>query len=264
MAEQQKEDQTTGKARKRSPNFPYASLRDCVELIKKMHKQVGTSKVLIESAYKYMGLRPTSSSTDRIRAALSSYKLTEEQYQNKQRFINLTDLSHRIAVDVREVSMDRLTAYREAALNDAMTKKVWEEEWMDGLPLDDATIISILRMKYKFQEEAAKRFASVLKDNFAFAQLDESFTDADYEEVEDQGDSRYNGGHMEQKPSTPPEKIESAIRHPIPLDNDRYAYIYLPPTVTEDDAEFIPDFINLLLKKIKRSQKANEQQETKE
>jgi hypothetical protein len=266
MAEKQQQDQATDKLRKRSPNYPYSSNRDCVELVKKLHKQEGTSQVLLESAFKHMGLRPTSSSTDRIRAALSSYKLTEEQYKNKQRFIKLTDLSHRISVDVREFSTDRLADYREAAFNDVMTKKVWEDEWNKGLPLDDATIISILRMKYNFQEEAAKRFTNVLKDNFAFCQLGEPFeAPADEEGEEQQTEvTRYNRGTMDTKLQKPPATIDDLTRVPIPLEDGRHAYIYLPSPMTKGDTEFISDVVSLYLKRIPRIEKKNEQEERPE
>lgn len=243
------------KQRKRSPNFPYVSVKECVDLIKKLHIAVGTSKVPIVLAFKNMGLTPKSSTTDRIRASLSSYKFIEEEIVNKEKFIHLTDLSHRIAVDTREVSDERLLAYRQAALNDPMMKKIWEADWKRGLPKDDATIISILRIKYGFQEEAAKRFAVVMKENYRFCELEDYFeplVDSTEEQKKPHEDVRNPLGDGSNK-QDPPEEIEKLTRFPIPLDGKTFAYIYLPTAITENDAEYIPDFVNLLLKKIRKT-----------
>jgi hypothetical protein len=43
------------------------------------------------------------------------------------------------------------------------------------------------------------------------------------------------------------------------LDDGRFAYIDLPLSVTESDAEYIPDYVSLILKKIKRSSKNDDQ-----
>ena len=77
MAEQ-KEEQQSEAARKRSPNFPYSSVRDCVGYITRLHGELQQRKVPVFVAFGHMGLSPRSSSTDRIRAALSNYKLTQE------------------------------------------------------------------------------------------------------------------------------------------------------------------------------------------
>jgi hypothetical protein len=244
------------KQRKRSPNFPYSSVRDCVQLITKLHGQVRQTKVPIFLAFGHMGLSPKSSTTDRIRAALLSYKLTTEEIVNKEKYLRLTELSNRIVIDTRE--KERLAAYREAALNDQMVKKLWEKEWKRGLPNDDATIVSVLRIDYGFQDEAAKRFASVLKDNYSYCALASYYEVSDDEEgvenppLDDNPPPDQKGG---KKP--PLEETNNLTRYPIPLDGKGFAYIYLPPTVTENDAEYIPDFVNLLLKKVRKAS-ANE------
>jgi hypothetical protein len=268
MAEQKTEKQE-GKGdvkRLRSPNFPYSSVRDCVELITRLNNAVGTTKIPIVLAFSRMGLSPRSSSTDRIRASLSSYGLTKEEIINKEKFVRLSQLGLRIVTASRDA--ERLAACREAALNDGMMKKIWNSEWKRGLPPDNGAIVENLKSIYKFQDEAARRFATVLKDNYQFCQLatyiegvtDEAPVDSDEAEPKPDG-SGYNQGKMDNKPFTPPEKIESTVRYPIPLDDDRFAYIYLPSAVNADDAQFIREYTDLLLKKLRRSQKANEQEE---
>jgi hypothetical protein len=247
------------KQRKRSPNFPYASVRECVQYVTKLHNQVRQSKVPILIAFDHMGLSRKSSSTDRIRASMSSYKLTTEEIVNKEKFIRLTDLSNRIVLDTRE--KERLAAYREAALNDPMIKKLWEKEWKRGLPNDDATVISVLQLEYGFQDEAAKRFANVLKDNYRFCELASHY---ELPTSEDELDNQPPSGEGNPILSDPkgkkylPEETGDLMRYPIPLDNERYAYIHLPSAITENDAEFIPDFVNLLLKKLQKAS-TNEQ-----
>ena len=264
MAEQKEEKQLSEAARKRSPNFPYASLRDCVRYITRLHGEVQQKKVPVFVAFGHMGLSPRSSSTDRIRASLSSYKLTQESVVNKEKHLQLTDLAHQIVIDTREAK--RLARYREAALNDSMMRKIWENEWKRGLPNNDAEIVSTLRGDYKFQEEAAKRFTAVLKDNYEFCQLATHYESADTEEDEleylNPNSSNRVTSNMNDTLSKPQtqEKPKGTTQYPIPLDDGRFAYIYLPSVVTESDAEFIPDFVNLILKKIRRSNKINEQE----
>lgn len=251
-------EQENDKQRKRSPNFPYASVRECVDYIKLLHSQVHTSKVPVLIAFDHMGLNRNSSSTDRIRASMSSYKLTTEELVNKEKFIRLTELSNRIVLDTRE--KERLAAYREAALNDPMMKKLWEKEWKRGLPNDDSTIISILRLEYNFQEEAAKRFTNVLKDNYRFCDLANHYeiptsqesTDGQINNTFTQPQDLENSYEPKEKKQLQ-EEFSGLTRYPIPLDSKDFAYIYLPSVVTENDAEYIPDFVNLLLKKIRKS-----------
>jgi hypothetical protein len=259
MAEQKTTEVHIETSRKRSPNFPYSSVRDCAGYITRLHGEVQQRKVPVVVAFGHMGLSPRSSSSDRIRASLSSYKLTQESVVNNEKRIQLTDLAYQIVVDTRESK--RLARYREAALNDPMMKRIWENEWKRGLPNTDAEIISTLRGDYKFQEEAAKRFAAVLKDNYEFCQLATYYEDADEDLEASQppppDTSQVILSGME-KPHKPPENRQDTKQFPIPLDDGHFAYIELPSTVTESDAEFIPDFVNLLLKKIKRSKRTDE------
>jgi hypothetical protein len=260
MAEQKVEQQQTDAARRRSPNFSYASVRDCVRYLTNLEAQVHQGKVPILIAFDHMGLNRGSSSTDRIRASMSNYKLTKEEVVGKEKYLRLTDLAYQIIIDAREDK--RLARVREAALNDPMTKKVWEAEWKRGLPNDDAIIISVLRSDYKFQEESAKRFATVLKDNYQFCQLATYYEPpaGDSGEVKDPP-AGASGGILPpmNNPPKPPETPEGTKQFPIPLDDGRFAYIDLPLSVTESDAEYIPDYVSLILKKIKRSSKNDDQ-----
>ena len=235
-------------------------------MVLRLHGAIGTTKIPITLAFTEMGLSPKSSSTDRLRASLSSYGLTKEEIVNKEKFVRLSELSLRIVNTSRDT--ERLAAYREAALNDGMMKKIWSSDWKRGVPNNNAIVVGNLKSIYKFQDEAARRFATVLRDNYQFCQLatyiegvtNEPLADSDEAEQKHE-DNGYNEVKMDNKPPTPPEKIENVIRYPIPLDGDRFAYIYLPSAVNEDDALFIQEYTDLLLKKLKRSQKANEQAE---
>ena len=199
-----------------------------------------------------MGLNPTSSSTDRIRASLGSYKLTTEEIIDKEKFIRLTDLSNRIIVETRE--KERLDSIRTAALNDTMTKKLWSGEWKRGLPNDDATIISVLQLEHNFQEGAAKRFANVLKDNYRYCDL-AAYYEISRDGVEGNPPFPPQGNIIEPNQSTQnsPSNTGDLVQYPVPLDNGRLASISLPSSLTENDAEFIVDYLTLLLKKLRKS-----------
>ena len=247
-------------ARKRSPNFPYVGVRECIEYLTKLYGQTKTTKAPIILAYGHMGLSPKSSTSDRIRASMSSYGLIEEEIIDKEKFIRVSDLLFRIIKETRENL--RLASIREAALNDAMMRKLWNGEWKRGLPNDDATIISILQLEHGFTEEAAKRFTGVLKDNYRFCEL------ATYYEVPEDDVEESDGGEEVPPPpeitppaqdgqQKPPKPLSGLVQYPIPLDDGQLAYISLPSSITENDAEFVPDFVNLLLKKLRRKAKNN-------
>jgi hypothetical protein len=246
--------------RKRSPNFPYASVKDCIEYLTKLQNQVKTNKVPIFLAFGHMGLNPKSSTSDRIRASMASYGLTIEETVNKEKFVRVSDLANRIIVDTRQ--NHRLSALREAALNDPMVKKMWDGEWKRGLPNDDATIISVLQVEYEFQEEAAKRFTNVLKENYQYCELASYYEvpqDAEsYETTYSTGENPLPGNNIYEQEDT------NLVQYPIPLDNGRLAYISLPSFLSENDAEYIPDFVNLLLKKLRRASKDEAEQKEKE
>jgi hypothetical protein len=189
---------------------------------------------------------------------MSSYKLTTEEVVGREKFIRITDLANRIVVDTRE--NERLAACREAALSDSMMKRVWEGEWKRGLPADDATIISVLRLEFKFQEEAAKRFTTVLKDNYRFCDLATYYEVPTTDELETPPPPPPGGGAPKKPPVTPDETGE-LTRYPIPLDQGRFAYIFLPIEISENDAVYVPDFVNLLLRKLRKSKDNNAQEE---
>ncbi len=241
--------------RKRSPNFPFVGVKECVQYITKLHSKVQMNKLPLKLAYGHMGLAANSSTSDRIRASMLSYGLTSEEYIEKEKWIRLTDLANKIVLDNRE--SNRLAALRLAALNDPMMKKVWNSDWKRGLP-DEATVISVLRIDYHFLEDGAKRFASVIRDNYQFCELttyydlntntpDVSTPPPASETNHDIKDNHQNEDPREELP-------RDLVQYPIPLDNGRLAFISLPSSISADDAEYIQGFFNLLLTKL---QKAN-------
>jgi hypothetical protein len=64
-----------------------------------------------------------------------------------------------------------------------------------------------------------------------------------------------------EKPPKSPTTHEGTKQFPIPLDDGRFAYIDLPLVVTDDDATYIPKFVEMLLEKTKRIRNTNEQEE---
>lgn len=239
--------------RKRSPNFPFVGVKECVHYITKLHSKVQTNKLPLKLAYGHMGLTSNSSTTDRIRASMLSYGLTSEEYIEKEKWIRLTDLSNKIVLDNRE--SNRLAALRQAALNDPMMKKVWNSDWKRGLP-DEATVISVLRIDYHFLEDGAKRFSAVIRDNYQFCELATFYEFATNEIVGETpppaSETNQNIKDHHQKEGSRDERQSDLVQYPIPLDNGRLASISLPSSISDDDAEYILDFINLLLKKLRK------------
>jgi hypothetical protein len=244
MAEQKEEKQETDAARKRSPNFPYSSVRDCVRYITRLHGEVQTRKLPVFVAFGHMGLSPKSSSTDRIRAALSNYGLTKEETVNKEKHLQLTNLAYQIVIDTRESK--RLARLREAALNDPMMKKIWESEWKRGLPNNDAEIISTLRADYKFQEEAARRFTTVLKDNYDFCQLATYYElpEGEPEKEVTPPPPANNGNPL--IPPTPPSPPTGFEEYTLTLSKTKEVKLYTSDSLTKDDVDFMIMWIKRL------------------
>ena len=138
------------KPRLRSPNFPYSTLRGCIELIKKLDASVGVSRVPIDVGVKYMGLSQKSSTTDRVRASIASYGLIVYETVNGEKYLHLTDLGRGIVLDKRENSPERLADCRSAVFHDPMMKIIWQE-WKRQLPRDDAAVILILMKNYQYR-----------------------------------------------------------------------------------------------------------------
>jgi len=169
------------------------------------HHCVGFSKTPVRIAYRHMNLTLTSSTSDRIRASMSSYGLIHEENINKEKYIYLSELSRRIILDKRENSPDKLNAYREAALNEPMMKKAWEE-WKSKLPSDQATITSILQLKHHFQDRADSHFAVIIRGNYQFCALEEYF--------ELPGGQESESGKQEQKSTSPLSLVGLGIKKP--------------------------------------------------
>lgn len=245
--------------RQRSPNFPYATLRDCVDLVRMLHDKVQTTQIPVDLAYRRMDLNPSSSVSLRIMGSLTGYGLLNVEGSGKDKRVNVSELGRRIAIDTRPDSPEIIGLYQKAIFNEPMMQKAWNE-WRRNLPRDQEAIETVLRLHYDFSNErAANRFASVIIDNYSFAQLDEYFegvnnTVDEQDEIngeENNAMSQNQGGGQ----NKPPKDMPDLTKYTIPLDNSQFAYIYLPLTISVDDAEDIPEYINLILKKIRRSSK---------
>lgn len=235
------------KQRHRSPNFPYASLSECVNNLKKLYSAIQLAKIPSDVALNHMGLTLNSSTSDRIRASMASYGLITEELVNKEKYVRISDLGRRIAIDTRDISPDRKRAFREAVFNDPMMKKIWAE-WKRQLPKEISTI---LQLNYKFQERAAERFATVIRQNYQFCDLYNYYESIDEDDL-----------HVEEQETTPPpsgkflgstEKIgegqdiipSSMRKANLLLGKNREVIIYVPNDLTEEEFNLIPTWLGI-------------------
>ncbi len=156
------------KKRHISPLYPFYSLKDCVDFVKKLHKAIGQTEVLKENAFKYMELDLSKPATNRAYSAMSTFGLIDERTSGKQKMVGVSNLARTILIATVD-SARRVTALQTAASNYEVIRKL-RTIWPDGLT-DDVTILEVLELDYKFSSRAAKSFLPAFKETYEFAKL---------------------------------------------------------------------------------------------
>lgn len=249
-------------ARQRSPSFPYINIKEAVDLLQRLFNKIQMSPVNVIDAYRAIGISTNSSTSNRSLSTMISYGLLKDLGgSGEDKKIAVSELGRKICVDQRQ--KEKLSYYRQAVLNDDMMEQVFTY-WRDGLPKDDNTIESSLKVDFGFAtDRAATRFREVLKENFRYAELENyiagiSPSMMDEDDLPEYVDASKN---IDQKDSIVLQSSEPAIRsdksgelqgfakYPIRLDGGKYGYLYIPDIITVDDANYIPEYLEIVLKK---------------
>lgn len=156
--------------RMRSPDFPYITLRDSIANIERLYGAAKINFVPVPVGLGKMGISLKSSLAQRGLASMLSYGLLSDKGTGKEKQIKVSDLARKIMIETNDI--ERLRSIRDAALNPPIMRKAFDTWGASGLP-DENTIKSLLELQWGFTDRAAVRFASVVRENFDYARLDE-------------------------------------------------------------------------------------------
>jgi hypothetical protein len=168
--------------RHRSPAWPFIPLAKAIERVRefyRVHRDRAASSSAANVAWS-MGAK--SGAGFQTLATLKQYGLMREAATSGS--AQLTDLALRIVQDSREVSPERDTALREAAINPPAFSDLWQQ-WEAEIP-DDASVEYYLIREKSYSEDVAKRLLANYKESLRLAKLLKSDSIADNGEVHEE------------------------------------------------------------------------------
>lgn len=169
----------------RGPSYPYVDLEGAIALTRKMYDYAKRGAAPVESvvteAFKFS---PTSSSGDKVMAALRSFGLTEDAAENNGKSVKLTNRAIRILLDDQD-SAERQGEIRQAALSPKWYEYCWTK-WGKEMP---PAMRSNLLIEHGFVESTVDSFLSNYKKSIAFAGL---LDDVLFDEEDKSGDKSKN------------------------------------------------------------------------
>jgi hypothetical protein len=157
------------KKQKRSPSYPYFSLKECVEFIERLYTKDGLAAVPREVALKHMGFDISKNTAYRASSALTGFGLLEETGPTDSKVFQFTEIGRTLVI-IKEDRDKRIEALHAAAYKYDIIKNL-QDLWPIGLPSDDVIKLELLRKG--FTERAAGRFVSVFRETYNYAMLSE-------------------------------------------------------------------------------------------
>lgn len=148
--------------------FPFINLQKAINRAEQLFKVDPHGRPMaVSTAYEVWGYSEKSSGGHQTVGALKAYGLIEDSGALSDRKLFLTDLAKRYFLDERE-------GHREAFIKEfALTPKLLAAVWEDwhGSPPADNIARSYLKLDRKLNEQSARSFLGIYKDNLAFANL---------------------------------------------------------------------------------------------
>ena len=152
-------------------NAPFLNLEDAIEKTRILYQKAKRNAIHLSAAATYFGYSPKASSFTLIIAALKKYGLVLDEGNSEGRRVRLSDLGHQIVADSREVSPERESKIRHAALLPKAHRELWEEFGPD-VP-DDNTLEVYLKLEKSYTPDAARSVVRVYRATLLFAGLDQ-------------------------------------------------------------------------------------------
>jgi hypothetical protein len=166
--------------RDRSPNFPKLSLESAIELVKKLHSEIGKAKVKREVAISALGYSGASGASLTTLGALNQYALID---QDRGAGVSISALAISLLHPLNE------RQEREAKITAVLSPKVFNVLYTDGFHHASESTLANSLIQNGFTPEGARKAASVYLSNISFANLlDESIrgpSDAKKDQIRD-------------------------------------------------------------------------------
>jgi hypothetical protein len=254
----------------RGPSYPYVGLEESIGLARKMYEYTKRAPADISSvvseAWKYS---PSSSSGQKVAAALKSFGLIEEGAGASGKTIKLTPRAIRILLDHGD-SEERRKEIRAAALSPNWYARCWKT-WGKEMP---SSMRSSLLINEGFVDTTVDGFLRDYRKTLAFAgildEVSERETGESSDILQEPGKDSNNldmqfetqgarNLHFVPKnvviaSAPPPTKVNSDMRtETFSLPDGISISVQWPPSITPDAVEDFEDYLKSLVKRIKRA-----------
>lgn len=158
----------------RSPNYPGIDLGAALARAEQLYTAQRDHPGPVDVILSHWGYAHNSGGGLVAVAALKKFGLLMEEGKGKERTGRLTDLALSIIQDQRPNSPEKAALIKQAALQPAIHREVWER-YQGNLP-EDPHLLYYLQRERGFTEHGAKGFLTQFRKTIAFAQLAPSDT----------------------------------------------------------------------------------------
>lgn len=152
----------------RGVSYPFIGLKDSIEKARAFHKEERKSSAPVASAIKHFGYAEKSGSGRQTLSALLQFGLLEDEGQNDDRQVKLTDRALIILLDLPE-SPARVKALQECVRLPKLYATLLSK-YAEDLP-SDHTIGFFLQKEYDFNPKTLQAFIGDFRDSLAYAKL---------------------------------------------------------------------------------------------
>jgi hypothetical protein len=240
-------------ARVRSPAYPAFDLRTAIEKARTIYQQEKRAAAPVSVVTKHCGLDISSSSGLRLIAALKQFALAVEQGSGEDRKIQLSPLALDILIAPSDDDPKRITAIQRCALSPKVHRRLWEH-YKGELP-SDANIGAYLVRELNFNDAQVNRFIREFRSTIAYAQLAAADIMTPVENATD--DINDDEGETAPPPEQPqrrrPVQAQLGFKQAtFPL-NGGEALVQWPENISPDEFEDFQDWLELVIRKVKRS-----------
>lgn len=257
MAEKEQDEEK--RASGRSPAYPFIPLNKALRRADELRKAIGKNETRVASAMNHWGYASKSSGGIQTVAALKHFGLISDSGALAERRVKLTDMALRILLDQRGDNPEKQGWIQKAAITPKLHKELWDK-WGADLPVD-AEIRHYLVLDRNFSEKGAEDLINEYKATLAFAKMRDSGSMSDIEEdiresiAETQ--KPMNPAPGTTKPEVPALKT-GRLQEVFNLQEGQ-AILQLPEQMSPESYEDFEAWLQLVLRKAKRSVKSTEQ-----
>ena len=211
----------------RSPSYPGIDLQEALSRARTLYSIERRNLIPVMTALGHWNYKSASGPGAVVLAALKKFGLLDDEGTGQKRHVKLTPLALKIIQDEREVSPERDSAIRQAALTPTIHKQLWDE-YRGDLP-SDANLRFKLVHERAFTESGAAEFIPEFRRTITFAQLGErdSLSEDVGDKAEEERRSGMGGAGIALRP--PP----SAQTVQLPISPAEWATLQAPFPLTE-------------------------------